>query len=239
MVETATALFHTVVTLPLVEQELAPAERARRVGEAATRVRSIAQRLVEWLHARHVESRIFELSVEGTEEGLAAASVRPAVRARPHAIAFLDLTGYTSLTEARGDEAAAELASLATEVVEEAAAAHGGRPVKWLGDGVMFHFREPPGAVRAARELILRTPALGLPPSRVGIAAGPLVFRDGDYYGRTVNLAARVADYARPGEVLVTDEVRRQADGVAFEAMHPVSLKGVAEPVPLFRAPSV
>ena len=237
--ETATALFHGAVTLPLVERDLTPAERGRLVGEAASRVRATAQRLVEWLHARHVESRIFELSVEGTEEGLAKAGVRPAARARPHAIAFLDLTGYTALTEARGDEAAAELASRLAEIVEAAAAAHGGRPVKWLGDGVMFHFPEPAGAVRAALELVEETPALGLPPSRVGVSAGPVVFRDGDYYGRTVNVAARIADYARPGEVLVADEVRRHADDVAFDGLHPVSLKGVSEPVALYRARSV
>ena len=234
--ESATALFHSAVTLRLVEAPLSAAERGRLVGEAATRVLATAEELVAWLHRRHVESRVFELSVEGTEEGLAEAGVRPATAAKPHAIAFLDLTGFTALTDARGDEAAADLAARLGDVVEEAAGEHGGRVVKWLGDGVMFHFAVPAGAVAAGLDLVERTPALGLPPSRVGVAAGPVVFRDGDYYGRTVNLAARVADYARPGEVLVTGKVRAAVEDGTFEALHPVSLKGVSEPVPLHRA---
>ena len=234
--EAATTLFHSAVTLRLVDAPLSTADRGRLVGEAATRVQATAEALVAWLHRRHIESRIFELSVEGTEEGLAAAGVRPAANARPHAIAFLDLTGFTALTDARGDEAAAELAARLADVVEEAAGAHGGRAVKWLGDGVMFHFPDPAGAVAAGLVLVERIPEAGLPPSRVGVAAGPVVFRDGDYYGRTVNVAARVADYARPGEVLVTGEVRSAVAGGAFDALHPVALKGVAEPVALHRA---
>ena len=234
--DSATALFHDAVTLRLVEAPLTPSERSRLVGEAATRVLATAEALVGWLHRRHVESRIFELSVEGTEEGLAAAGVRPAASARPPAIAFLDLTGFTALTDARGDEAAAELAARLTDVVEAAAGEHGGRAVKWLGDGVMFHFPDPAAAVAAGLVLVERTPEVGLPASRVGVAAGPVVFRDGDYYGRTVNVAARVADYARPGEVLVTEEVRAAVENGSFDALHPVALKGVSEPVALHRA---
>lgn len=234
--EAATALFHSAVTLRVVELPLPVEERSRRVGEEAVRLTAVAERLVEWLHRRHIESRIFELSVEGTEEGLAAAGVRPARPERSPAIAFLDLTGYTALTETQGDEAAADLAVRLGAVVEEAAADHGGRPVKWLGDGVMFHFPEPPRAVAAALDLVERTPGLGLPPSRVGVSAGPVVHRDGDYYGRTVNLAARVADYARPGEVLVTELVREAVADGEFDPLHPVALKGVSDPVRLYRA---
>jgi adenylate cyclase len=68
-----------------------------------------------------------------------------------------------------------------------------------------------------------------LPPAHVGIHAGPVVFQDGDYFGRTVNLASRIADYARPGEVLISQEVVDAAEGgpVTFTEIGPVELKGV------------
>jgi len=78
----------------------------------------------------------------------------------------------------------------------------------------------------------------GLPPAHVGIHAGPVIFQDGDYFGRTVNLAARIAEYARPGEVLVSQEVVDTADGgpVAFTEIGPVELKGVPGTLRLYTA---
>jgi adenylate cyclase len=78
----------------------------------------------------------------------------------------------------------------------------------------------------------------GLPPAHVGIHAGPVVFQEGDYFGRTVNLAARIAEYARPGEVLVSQEVVDAVDGapVAFSEIGPVELKGVPETLRLYIA---
>jgi adenylate cyclase len=69
----------------------------------------------------------------------------------------------------------------------------------------------------------------GLPPAHVGIHAGPVVFQEGDYFGRTVNLAARIGEYARPGEVLVTQEVVDASDAapVSFVDIGPVELKGI------------
>jgi class 3 adenylate cyclase len=99
-------------------------------------------------------------------------------------------------------------------------------------------FRRPGQAVVAALEMVERTPQAGLPPAHVGLHAGPVVFQDGDYFGRTVNLAARIAGHAGPGQVLVSDQVVAEcADGqVAFEPIGPVPLKGVTDPVPLHRA---
>jgi class 3 adenylate cyclase len=71
----------------------------------------------------------------------------------PPAICFLDITGYTRLTEERGDEAAAELAGTMSRIVQRTSTAHGGRPIKWLGDGVMLHFLLPSNAVRCALDL--------------------------------------------------------------------------------------
>jgi adenylate cyclase len=78
----------------------------------------------------------------------------------------------------------------------------------------------------------------GLPPAHVGIHAGPVVFQEGDYFGRTVNLAARIADYARPGEVLVSQEVVDRAEGgpVTFTEIGPGELKGVSGALRLYTA---
>jgi adenylate cyclase len=153
-------------------------------------------------------------------------------------VAFVDLAGYTRLTEERGDRAAAELAGTMSNVVRETVAHHGGRAVKWLGDGVMLHFVAPRGAVLACLELVEALPMAGLPDGHAGVSAGPVVTQDGDFFGRTVNLAARISSKAAAGEVLVDDRVLTLAQDVAlaFEDAGDFELKGFAEPVALHRA---
>jgi class 3 adenylate cyclase len=171
---------------------------------------------------------------EGFETGLANAGLYQPVE-RPPAICFLDLSGYTRLTEERGDRAAADLASRLSRLVQRTSGQHGGKPIKWLGDGVMFHFRDPGPGVLAALEMVEGAEEEELPPAHVGLHAGPVLFQEGDYFGRTVNVASRIADYARRGEVLVTDDVVAASDieGVSFESIGPVELKGLTEAVPL------
>jgi adenylate cyclase len=149
---------------------------------------------------------------------------------RPPAMCFLDITGYTRLTQERGDAAAAELAAQLARLVQRRSVQHGGRPVKWLGDGVMFFFKDPGPGVLAALEMVDGVASAGLPPAHVGLHAGPVIFQEGDYYGQTVNVASRIAEYARPGEVLVSEAVVEAADGtpVTFREIGPVELKGVA-----------
>jgi adenylate cyclase len=115
---------------------------------------------------------------------------------------------------------------------------HGGQPVKWLGDGVMFYFENPGDGVVAALDMVEGVARDGLPPAHVGIHAGPVVFQEGDYFGRTVNIAARIADYARPGEVVVSEDVVKVADGstVRFTEIGPVELRGVSGTVRLHTA---
>jgi adenylate cyclase len=102
----------------------------------------------------------------------------------------------------------------------------------------MFYFREPAAAVLAALEMAEAVGRHGLPPAHVGIHAGPVVFQEGDYFGRTVNLAARIAEYARPGEVLVSREVVDAVDEgpVTFTEIGPVELKGVSSTPHLYTA---
>jgi len=149
---------------------------------------------------------------------------------RPPAISFLDITGYTHLTHERGDAAAADLAEVLGRLVHRIATKRNGTAVKWLGDGVMMYFKDPGSAVLAALEMVDGVVSAGLPPAHVGIHAGPLLTQAGDYYGKTVNLASRIADYARPGEVLVTTEVVDASNdiGAMFSEVGPAELKGVS-----------
>jgi adenylate cyclase len=172
---------------------------------------------------------------EGFEVALARAGLHRPIE-HPPAMCFLDLAGYTRLTEERGDEAAAELAGRLSRLVQRTSARHGGKPVKWLGDGVMFHFREAGPGVVAALEMVEGAREANLPPAHVGLHAGPVLFQEGDYFGRTVNIASRIADYARQGEVLVSDDVVAEAAetvGVQFEPIGAVELKGMTEAVSL------
>jgi adenylate cyclase len=196
----------------------------------------IEQALLAVYHGQqeHAWSQVF---VEHVEGALEQAGLYRRLE-RPPAMCFLDITGYTRLTEERGDQAAADLAARLAGLVRRSAQEHGGTPVKWLGDGVMFYFRAPPAGVLAALEMVAGVGRQGLPPAHVGIHAGPVIFQDGDYFGRTVNLAARIAEYARPNEVLVSQEVIDAADGapVTFTDIGPVELKGVPGPLRLYTA---
>ena len=116
------------------------------------------------------------------------------------------MTGYTRLTEERGDQEAARLATSLADLVNEVSRAHGGRAIRWLGDGGLLFFEDVSAAFQAALELSDRAPAAGLPPTHIGVQTGPVVFRDGDVYGRTVNVASRIADEAEAGEVLTSQE---------------------------------
>ena len=175
--------------------------------------------------------------ISGFEDDLAEAGLYSAMK-RPAAVCFLDLTGYTRLTAEQGDEAAAELAHNLARLVQRTSVQHGGRAVKWLGDGVMFYFRDPGSGVLAALEMADGVIAAGLPPAHVGLDAGPVVMQGGDYYGQTVNLASRIAGYARPGEVVVSQAVVNSAEGaqLAFTDLGEVELKGVSGTVHLHAA---
>ena len=187
---------------------------------------------------RHLQTTAWMADmVEHVELGLEQAGVHQHV-ARPQAMAFVDLSGFTRLTEERGDEEAAAMSRKLSDVVGSAASTHGGQAVKRLGDGVMFHFPDASQSVSAALDMVDATVSAGLPPAHIGIHAGPVVIREGDYFGRTVNWASRISGRAGPGEVLVTQDVIDATDerSSLFEPIGPLELKGIASPVPVFRA---
>jgi adenylate cyclase len=153
---------------------------------------------------------------------------------------FADIAGYTALTEAHGDADAAELAATFCREISQVAAASGGEVIKTIGDAVMVRHGDPAEAVRlgltAAHDVMA---GHGFPAVRVGMHHGPAICRDGDWFGATVNLAARVAGEASGGEVLVTEAVRDGAsalEGVDFERRGEHRMRNVSTPVPLFAA---
>ncbi len=161
--------------------------------------------------------------IMGMETGLEQAGIMRRKIDTPPAMCFLDITGYTRLTQEEGDTAAADLAEQLGRLVQRASVQHGGRPVKWLGDGVMFLFRDPGPGVIAALDMCEGVREAGLPPAHVGLHAGPVVFQEGDYYGQTVNIASRIAEYARPGEVLVSQAVVEASR--ALRSPSPISVR--------------
>jgi len=86
----------------------------------------------------------------------------------------------------------------------------------------MFHFRNPARCVDAGLDMVEQAPAMSLPPAHIGIHAGPVIFQDGDVYGRTVNMASRLASVAQADEVVVSEEVTQRADGFSYQDMGPV-----------------
>jgi adenylate cyclase len=238
LIGSALHFFDRAIRQRIDELDVPNQEKDRLIDENGARVVDLVNRLVPWLQRRLREHAVLEYSVATIEAYMDERGIAPRRPRQPPAIAFLDLTGYTALTEERGDEAAAGLAAALASVVNEGAQAHGGQPVKWLGDGVMFHFENPGGAVLGGLEVVERTERTISVPARVGINAGSVVVQEGDYFGRTVNIAARITDYAGPHEVLVSDEAMQGAGvgGVAFELVGDVRLKGVSRPVTLHRA---
>lgn len=227
--DTAQWFFSEYFERPALEAGMSRQQVIDTLAQVNAAMTPALERWVLWLLRRHSEHNMTQYIVEHIEISIDEAGMAPLRSGQPPAIAFLDLTAFTSVTEERGDEAAADYALRLAEMVQEVSASHRGRPVKLLGDGVMFFFARPDDAVACAFELVDATLGAGLPPARVGIAAGPVVVRDSDYFGRTVNLAARISDYARPREIIVTPEVRDAvtSEAVSFDEIGPVSLRGV------------
>jgi adenylate cyclase len=234
MADVEADVWMTDVLRPLFAAGVSFAEIGPRTRDFSNALQPLAAQEIIALYRGQQSNAWMRNFLGGFEAGLANAGLYQPVD-QPPAICFLDLSGYTRLTEERGDAAAADLAARLSRLVQRTSGQHGGKPIKWLGDGVMFHFRDPGPAVVAALEMVEGAQEAELPPAHVGIHAGPVLFQEGDYFGRTVNVASRIADYARRGEVLVSDEVVRATTGerVAFEAIGPVELKGLTEAVPL------
>jgi adenylate cyclase len=151
---------------------------------------------------------------------------------------FADIAGFTALTEAHGDERALQLVEDFASAVQAELPHVAGEHVKTIGDALMLRVPDPGDAVRLG--LWITRDAMGghqAPSVRVGCNHGSAVERDGDYFGATINVAARVSALAGGGEVLVTGHTAALApdlEGVLYESRGRQVLRNVAEPVEIF-----
>jgi class 3 adenylate cyclase len=234
--ETEADWWRSEILVPMFAAGLSAQEIGRRTETFASEISPLTDEAILTLyHGQQAQAWLRNI-FDGFEGTLVRAGLHTRLDRVP-AICFIDVTGYTSLTEQHGDAPAAEIAALMARVVQRESADHGGRTIKWLGDGVMLFFPEPVGAVLAALDMMDAIERQGLPMGHAGIHAGPVLFQEGDYFGRTVNAAARISGHARRGQVLVSEEVvdAVTAAGIAFDALGPVALKGMA-PLSLFVA---
>src|SRR5437867_993936 len=206
--------------------------------EVSVRSGRSGEDLLGWLYRRHGELFQTQHMFEHIEAALEQAGVHRRAPRRTEGCAFADLSGYTRLTEESGDEVAARVSLKLAELVNEVASRHKGHVVKMLGDGVHFHFEDPHDAVTASLEIVDTVGPAGLPPAHVGVNAGPMIYEEGDYFGRTVNIAARIAAQAGPGQVFVGEDVLRHLTPSGFRLVEvgAFELKGIAKPLMLYEA---
>jgi adenylate cyclase len=129
-------------------------------------------------------------------------------------VAFVDLAGFSALTDVHGDASAIRVLERFEEFVHDALGGHG-QPIKWIGDEAMFGFPDP---------------------ARTGINHGPVLRRANDLFGSTVNIAARIAAKAAPGQLLATEPVASIAiaSGIVAKELGPVRLRSIVGRVPLY-----
>ena len=208
------------------------------IREVGVRSGRSGEELLGWLYRRHSEKFEQEHMFEHLETALENAGVHTKAERQPQASVFADLTGYTRLTEEAGDEVAARVSMTLADVVAAVASRHQGLVVKMLGDGVHFHFDDPHDAVVASLDVVDAVQPAGLPPAHIGVNAGPVIYDEGDYFGRTVNIAARIAARAGAGQVYVGADVVPLVEPRGFQLVEvgAFELKGIKDPVTVLQA---
>jgi adenylate cyclase len=226
-------LIHLYVHEPLMREGMPGLQMAEQMETLARDLLPLSSSLMEYLHRRFLQHFVAQDIVGHMEVELDGDVDLGRVRV---GIAFCDLAGYTRFTEEEGDEQALSLIERFVDSVTETLP-DDARVVKTIGDEVMIVGQD----IQALTEWAVDFQGLFLerPEPRIGIHYGATLYRDGDYFGREVNLASRVVARARGGEVLVTDSVVEQVAAsrdLAFEGIGQVKLKGFDQPRQLCRA---
>jgi len=223
-------LFHLFVHEPMIRDGAPALEMAEELSDLASELLPLTGPIMESVHTRLLR-HFLEQDVVGHLELVADDAALGRMRV---AICFADLAGYTRLTEEVGEEEALEVVERFVELVGETLP-DSARVIKTIGDEVMVVGTDLSALVDWAVGFQALQTERPLP--RIGLHAGSVLYRDGDYYGRAVNLASRVAARATGGEVLVTREVRAVAGRhLAFQPIGEVKLKGFDDATELFLA---
>jgi len=238
--EAESRLFHFYVHERLKAGGLSGRALVEATDASGDRMRPLVEPILLYFHRRGLEQAAREDIVLHLQEdaGLEPAADVPAqLRAT---VLFVDLSSFTPLAEAMGDAAAAGVLARFSDVVREAVSRCEGRVVKQIGDAFMLVFSDARAAVTCGLEIERRTAEEPhFPAARSGIHHGPVLYREGDYVGVTVNVAARLADEAERHQVLVSEALRRQAAGapdVDFVPLGKRRLRGVVDDIEVFAA---
>ena len=219
---------------PLIRDGVPGLEMAEQMEDLAGALLPLSSPVMDYVHQRFLQHFVEQdvvghMESELEDEDIDLGRIRVA-------IAFADLAGYTRFTEEEGEEEALSSVERFVEGVTETLP-EDARVVKTIGDAVMVVGPD----IGALVDWAVGFTSLfdERPEPRIGVHYGTTLYRDGDYFGRDVNLAARVVARARGGEVLVSDAVIAAVSGaphLSFEPIGQVKLKGFAEPRQLCRA---
>ena len=228
-----TRLFHLYVHEPLMREGVPGLQMAEEMEHLARDLLPLASPIMDYLHQRFLQHYVEQDVIGHMEMEL---DDDPELGRLTVAIAFADLAGYTRFTEEEGEEEALSYVERFVDFVIETLP-EDARVVKTIGDEVMIVGND----VAALTDWAVGFQRLfdDRPAARIGLHVGAALYRDGDYFGRDVNLASRVVARARGGEVLVTDSVIaavKDAPHLEFEDIGTVKLKGFDEPRTLCRA---
>jgi len=238
--EAETRLFRFYLVRRMQEQGLTPQELLKAIEAINVQTVPLMEPAILFSHrkARQRAARDDATVVMAEVAGLLHGKGPPGQM--PAAIVFVDLSSFTPLTEAMGDEKAAEVLERFAMLVRECAGRWDGRVVKQIGDAFMLVFPDARSALACTMEVEAKTSAEpSFPAARAGIHSGPVLYREGDYVGSNVNIAARVAAEAQRHQVLVTAAVREEAKGlpdIEFVPLGKRHLKGLVSELVLFEA---
>ena len=208
-----------------------PAGQLQALQSAFQRLLPLADPLLLGVHRRWIEYELAQRAVRAAELHVGVGALPGTVEVT---FLFVDLKDFTAYAETKGDAAAIRTVDRFFDVVARERGADG-RLVKSLGDGAMLVYSHPAEAVAAGARVIAGMRAPGLPGVHASVHAGTAIARSGDYFGGSVNLAARLLAFAPRDQVLATDEVVKACRGAfAWEPAGERALRGVAAPVRVF-----
>jgi adenylate cyclase len=228
-----TRLFHLYVHEPLMRDGIDGLQMAEEMEHLARDLLPLASPIMDYIHQRYLQHFVEQDVIGHMEMDLADDAELGRVKV---AVAFADLAGYTRFTEEEGEEEALSYVERFIEAVQDTIP-EDARVVKTIGDEVMVVGPDVSALVDWAVGFTLLFDER--PEPRIGVHLGTTLYRDGDYFGRDVNLTSRVVARARGGEVLITDSVVdavRDSAHLSFDEIGQVKLKGFAEPWRLCRA---
>jgi adenylate cyclase len=225
-------LFHLYVHEPLMRSGASGIEVSEEMAALTRELLPLSSPVMDQVHQRYLQHFV-EQDVVGHMESELDGDALDLGRLRV-AVAFADLAGYTRLTEEEGELEAVDTVERFVEAVE-LTLPDDARVIKTIGDEVMIVGSDPAALTDWAVgfQQLFATPVR----PRIGIHYGNALYRDGDYYGRDVNIASRVAARSAGGEVLVTRPVvEREGSHLEFERIAEVRLKGFTESTEIFIA---